>query len=491
MTSRILLLDPDPRAFGDLPARLRADDCEVDIESEPERVDERLTRKAYDLALAESRQFGARWLAEAPAADLPPAILLDTFGRLRPPASHGPVVGVLARPIDPEQALHSVRRALREQRLERENAALRRADRPRFALGRLVSDDARMGSLFDLARRVASSRASVLIQGESGTGKTELARALHEASDRSSGPFVEVHCGALAENLLESELFGHAAGAFTGARVAREGKFEAADGGTLFLDELATAPLDLQIKLLRVLEQGRFERVGETATRAVDVRVVAATNEDLAALVRSGRFRQDLYWRVQVVVLEPPPLRDRPGDIPLLARRYLERYAEEHDQTPKPLSPRALGRCLAYDWPGNVRELCHALERAMLLCTGEEIEESALPESVRNGVPTAIVTDSIHGLAPDHRRESTAEEPRSLNPSPAPPIRLGPLPVLLAEAEREILERALEATGGHRRRTCELLGIGRSTLFEKLRKHGLGASVEGDGPSSHGPGGSA
>ncbi len=488
MSSRLLLLDPDPRAFGDLPERLGQRGHRIRIASDRQEAERLLGSEEFDLVLAESRNFSVAWLDEQAAGSPPPGrILFDTFGTAAVPIGAPNLYGVLARPVDPAEAERAVERALRELRLEAENLELRQAAGPRFELGRLVSDEPRMGELFGLVRKVAPSRASVLILGESGTGKTELARALHDASDRAEGPFVEVHCGALAEGLLESELFGHAAGAFTGADRAREGKFEAASGGTLFLDELATAPLDLQVKLLRVLEQGRLERVGEARTREVDVRVVCATNEDLEVLVARGKFREDLYFRIQVIVLEPPPLRERPGDVPRIAEHFLAELAGESGGPPRSLSPKALGLCLAYDWPGNVRELRNALERASILSSGPEIRPDHLPESLRLRTPLGRRESLPPAADPQVSKASGASEaaPGPGRPSPPAPeahsessLEIpGSLADQLREAERRILEHALAAAGGHRGRACELLQIGRSTLFDKLRKHGLGAAV--------------
>ncbi len=356
---------------------------------------------------------------------------------------------VLVRPVDDASVLAAVRRVLEHRSLRAENERLREALSERSHLGALVSRDPRMRRVFQTVEAVAESRASLLILGESGTGKTVLARAVHERSGRA-GPFVVVNCGALPSTLLESELFGHARGAFTGAVRDRVGKFESADGGTLFLDEIATAPLELQVKLLRVLEEGRFERVGETSTREADVRVIAATNVDLRAEIAAGRFRADLYYRIHVVGVDVPPLRERPLDVPLLAERFLERFAREHARDVRAFAPDALARLCAHPWPGNVRELENTVERAVLLARSPRLGQAELwPGEAADGGPAA--------------------------PEAAPwdELPLGPLKAALAIPERWILLRALRHCGGNRQETARTLGINRTTLFNKMRRHGL------------------
>jgi DNA-binding NtrC family response regulator len=352
----------------------------------------------------------------------------------------------LTRPLSDEEVLLAVRRALEHHELESENRRLRGALAEAAALGGLVSRDERMARVFQTLEAVADSRATLLLTGESGTGKTLLARGVHERSGRSRGPFVTVHCGALPPALLESELFGHAKGAFTGALSEREGKFEAAHQGTIFLDEIGTAPLELQVKLLRLVEEGRFERVGETRTREADVRVIAATNVDLREAVARGSFRQDLYWRLEVVRIEIPPLRQRPADVPLLAQRFLERYSALHRRPITGFETQALQRLCAHSWPGNVRELEHTIERAVLLAHTPMIAPGDLwpaPEPEANALP---------------------------DPALQP---LGPLEPAVEAFERAYLARALAEHGGRRAATARALDINRTTLFNKMRKYDL------------------
>jgi DNA-binding NtrC family response regulator len=294
--------------------------------------------------------------------------------------------------------------------------------------------------VFDIVDRVAQTPATVLITGESGTGKSLLARAIHAASGRG-GRFVEVACGSLAEPLLESELFGHVAGAFTGAATARDGRFLQADGGTIFLDEIATASAAMQVKLLRVLQEMAFEPVGGNVTRSVDARLILATNEDLAGLVADGRFREDLFWRINVVSIEMPPLRHRADDIPALADHVLRAAAARAGREVVGFTPEAIELLLRHAWPGNVRELQHAVERAVFLGRGRLVEAGDLPANVRSAG-----AGSGHGNA---------------------------LKEALATPERQLILDALQRSGWRRDLAARSLGINRTTLYKKLKRLGL------------------
>jgi len=316
---------------------------------------------------------------------------------------------------------------------------------PAEALAGIVAESPALRAVLHDAWRVAPSEATVLLTGESGSGKEVLAQFLHRHSRRARKPLVAVNCAALPESLIASELFGHEAGAFTGATGRRVGRFGEADGGTLFLDEIGDMPVDLQPALLRVLETGRFTPVGGTGEQQVDVRLVAATNRDLGAAVREGRFREDLYHRLNVIALELPPLRDRPEDVLPLARAFLQGEGQA-----KRLSPAASRALQNYPWPGNVRELANAVERARLLARTDVILPEHLPPAVRQGAGGAAPGPSSSGVA-----GGTAPEPV--------------LP--LDRLERETIERALEQTGGNRTRAAELLGISRRTLIYKLKRY--------------------
>jgi two-component system response regulator AtoC len=450
-----MLVDPEPRVWSDLPTLLSDSGVEVETLRSFDEAIERLRQATFDLILADVDEVGTRILSEARRSPGDPLVVLcDTFGAPEDGAEllAAGAFDCLPRPATPEQAAACVGRGLRQRELQDENRRLRSRGSETGRFAELLSRDPRMLELFSLVEAVADSDASLLIEGESGTGKTRLARALHAASGRADGPFVEVNCGAIPESLLESELFGHAKGAFTGADREREGKFEAAHGGTLFLDEIATASPDLQVKLLRVLESRRFERVGETRTREVDVRLVAATNRRLLDEVAAGRFREDLLYRIQVVTLEVPPLRERSGDVVLLAERFAERFAREFGRPDRGFSDEALRALVAHGWPGNVRELEHAIQRAVLLARGPRVELGDLPpELARLGPTTAADRPALSGDEPP----------------------LGPLKDMLAMPERRFVERALEAAAGNRTEAARILDVTRSTLFNKMRRHGL------------------
>ena len=356
----------------------------------------------------------------------------------------------LTKPLIHEELLLSLRKVLAHKSVERENRNLKKQLNERHGLGRIVGRDYRMQRMFELIESVADTRTTALILGESGTGKTMTARALHAAGDRAGGPFVEVACGALPENLLESELFGHVKGAFTGAERDKDGKFLMAHGGTLFLDEIATASPRLQVKLLRALQDKEFEPVGGNVTHKVDVRLVLATNADLEKLVAAGEFREDLYYRINVITLTQPALRDRLGDIPLLAEHYLKLFREETGKPVASIHPEALRLMQRYGWPGNVRELVNVVERAVVLCRGEEITAADLPESLK--------------------RDDPARRPHA--------AAAGGLKQAMAPAERDIILEALHANGWNRQETSATLGINRTTLYKKMKRYEI--SYEGE-----------
>ncbi len=350
----------------------------------------------------------------------------------------------LTRPVRPDALALVVERSLDKPSHARDAMEARAevaATLPSTRLDHIVGAHPAMQRLFNRMLQAAKSRSTILIQGETGTGKELIARAIHEHSLRHDGPLVRLNCAALAESVLESELFGHEKGAFTGAVTRRHGRFEQADGGTLFLDELSEMPLPVQVKLLRFLQEREFERVGGNQTITVNVRVVAATNRDLRVLVDDGRFREDLYFRLKVVVLEVPPLRARPSDIPLLADHFLRLYADENDKHVHGFTRGAREALLAYPWPGNVRELQHAIEQAVVLCQEELIGTEDLP------------------IAPPDRE--------------ADPLSLMIPGVTLAEVERYAIMKTLEAVGGSPTKAARVLGVSKRTIQYRLQEWGV------------------
>jgi len=357
----------------------------------------------------------------------------------------------LTKPIIDDEIRLVVERALQQQSLIRENRTLREALDLRFNLDNIVGHDYKMLKIFDLIEAVADSRTTVLIQGDSGTGKTMIARAIHHRSDRRDKPFVEVSCGAIPESLLESELFGHVKGAFTGALNDKQGKFKAADKGTIFLDEISSATPALQVKLLRVLQERQFEPVGSNKTENVDVRVILASNDNLSQAVAAGRFRQDLYYRVNVVTIQLPALRERIGDIPLLAEAFLKRYCSESRKQILGFNEECIQAMQRYNWPGNVRELENVVERAVVLTRNRRIEVDDLPPNVIEFAQSAPVAEGVY-------------RPMSLKEA-------------LEEPEKRIIEQALRANNWNRQVTAQVLEINRTTLYKKMKRYGLDSEM--------------
>jgi DNA-binding NtrC family response regulator len=355
----------------------------------------------------------------------------------------------MTKPIMSDELKLAIDRALGQRRLAVENKNLKQQLDQRFGIDSIIGHDYRMLQVYDVIESVADSRTTVLMTGESGTGKTMTARAIHRRSARRDGPFVEVACGALPETLLESELFGHKTGSFTGAVRDKVGKFQQADGGTIFLDEIATASPALQVKLLRVLQDMEFEPVGGTETVRVDARVILATNQDLAELVAARQFRQDLYYRINVVAIHLPALRERISDIPLLSKHFVEKYAAQANRRVLGFTDQAMDLMQRYQWPGNIRELENVVERAIVLGKGELIQVSDLPAPLhRQG------QDMSGGTAKGH------------------------LKAALQDPERRIILDALEAHGWNRQETADALGINRTTLYKKMKRHGIAAEGE-------------
>jgi DNA-binding NtrC family response regulator len=344
----------------------------------------------------------------------------------------------IVKPCNPEEISLLVGRIIKVKNLQRENAILRKKLTKHYKFHDIISKNARMREMLDLAAEVASLRSTVLILGESGTGKELVARAIHYSGDRAGKPFVAVSCAALAETLLESELFGYEKGAFTGAGERKKGKFELADGGTIFLDEIGDISPKLQADLLRVLQERSFFRLGGAEEVKVDVRVIAATHKNLAEAVAEARFREDLYYRLNVIEIHVPPLRDRRDDIPLLAKHFLEKLSHELGKRVTDISDAALKLLMDHDWPGNVRELENAIERALVTCRGSELTEDDFAFLLRNGGPR---TFSV------------------------------PAGMTLQDLEKAAIEAALRRSGGNVKEAAQSLGIDRSTIYEKLKRY--------------------
>ncbi len=456
-SGRILVVDDEANARSALAELLREEGYTVEVAADGFKALPKLEEFEPDLVLTDLQMPGLDGIAlMRKAHQLDPqlaVIVMTAFGEIRTAVSamRQGALDYLAKPLDLEELTISVERAIERRRLVHETGELRQRLTQRDRIDSIVGSSPPMLKVFETVRQVAPSRASVLVTGESGTGKELIAAAVHGHSSRASGPFVKLHCSALAESLLESELFGHEKGSFTGAAARRDGRFQQADGGTLFLDEIGEISPAIQVKLLRFLQEREFERVGGNQTIKVDVRVVAATNRDLNAEVKAGRFREDLFYRLNVVSIEMPPLRARPSDVPLLATRFLERYASENAKAIKGFSPEALQALSGYGWPGNVRELENAVERAVVICRADEIHPVDLP---------------AHVVASTVRR--TGDD-------------LPPIPgATLAEIERYAILQTLEHTGGSTARAADMLGISARTIQYRLHEYSVkgGANTE-------------
>ena len=420
----------------------------------------RLREGAFDLVITDYRMEGMDGLAvleavrrERPETDV---VLITAHGtvEIAVEAMKQGAVDFIAKPFPPDELRLRVEKALafREarqarERLDEENRYLREEIGGRYNFGEMVGRSAQMQEVFARVQKVAASDSSVLIYGESGTGKELVARAIHQQSARRDGPFVKVNCGALPRELVESELFGHEKGAFTGAVRQKKGKFELAVGGTIFLDEVGDVPLEVQVNLLRVLQEKEFDRVGGEKTLTADVRVVAATNRPLKEMVAQGTFREDLFYRLEVIPIRLPPLRDRKEDIPLLVEHFLHKKCSEMGRPRKRIAPEAMEALTGYRWPGNVRELENVIEQTIVLSDGEEIGVGDLP------------------LAAEAEREGVE--------LPALPEGEIPLNRMLDDLERQLVERAMERAGGVKARAAQMLGIKTSALYYKLEKYGL------------------
>jgi DNA-binding NtrC family response regulator len=442
---RILIVDDESNARAALSEILREDGFATETAADGFKALGKLDEFAPDVILTDLKMPGLDGIAfmEKARVSAPGAVfvVMTAFGTISSAvdAMKKGAENYLLKPLDPEALSAVVERAMEKARLVQEARRLRDRLRERNAFSHIVSADPKMQAVLELVAQVGPSKASVLVTGESGTGKELIAEAIHAASPRAKAPFVRLHCAALSESLLESELFGHERGAFTGAFSRREGRFRQADGGTLFLDEIGDVPAAVQVKLLRFLQERTFERVGGNETLRVDVRVIAATNRDLATEIKRGTFREDLFYRLNVVAIELPALRDRRGDVPALASFFLRRYAVENGKTIETFADDALEALVEYRWPGNVRELENVVERAVVLCDGHRIERKHLPPTV---VPNG--------------------EGDALPPIPGSTI---------ADLERYAILKTLEACGGSTSKAATVLGVSPRKIQYKLHEY--------------------
>lgn len=459
---RLLIVDDEKPTRDGLRAALE-DDYDVYVAEDAESALRLLEEQSFDVLLSDyrlPREDGIRLIRRAKSLSRPPVCLLMTAYGSEEVAAEAIREGAddyISKGKLQIELLHNrIQKLLKSTTLEDENRQLRQQLDSKYGLENIIGQSVAMKDIFAVVRQVAPTRATVLIQGENGTGKEMIARGIHQLSPRASNPLVSVHCAALTANLLESELFGHEKGAFTGAHERRIGRFEEAHGGTLFLDEIGEIDQVTQVKLLRFLGERSFERVGSNRTIQVDVRLVAATNRDLAAMVRGGTFREDLYFRLRVVEITMPTLRERLEDVPLLAIAFLREFSRENNRAIHGFSHRAMDALLAHSWPGNVRELRFAIERAVIMAHSEEIQVQDLPPEIQK---------SSTGQNSDSQATLTSHGPEKEKNSQAAQT--------IQDAERQLIIRALQEAGGNRTLAASRIGMSRRTLHRKLHKYNL------------------
>ncbi len=450
-----MIVDDDRNTRDGLGRALRSG-FHVLIAESGERALDMMGSQTVDIMLSDVRMPGMdgitllqRALARSPRLI---CILLTAYGNVEVAveAMKRGAYDFLMKPVNLDHLDLLLKRALHSRDMETENTELRQQLDDRFGMERIIGEAPAMQQLFDIIRQASPTQATVLIQGESGTGKELVAHAIHRLSTRTKGPFIPVHCAALSSTLLESELFGHEKGAYTGAANQRHGRFEMADGGTLFLDEISEIDPSVQVKLLRVLEERRFERVGGSASIEVDIRLIAATNRDLKALVTAGKFREDLFFRLDVVNIRLPPLRERLADVPMLFRHFLTEFNQKNARNIEGITPDALHILCAHSWPGNVRELRNTIEKMVVLSRGPKLTARDIPPSVRDAAQRVTAASDVA------------------------PADTGSI----AEAETRMIKAALERNNSNRTRAALELGISRRTLHRKLRE--LGANETSD-----------
>jgi two-component system response regulator PilR (NtrC family) len=459
---QVLVIDDEASMRELLEIVLTNDGYHVVSAADPEKAKALLSAEPFDVVLTDLRMGVDRnagmnvlsWLREHSPST--PAIMITAHGSVETAieAMKKGAADYVLKPFKNDEIRLLVRRALERRDLLRENAALRHDQANRGRVENIIGKSAAVEEVRNLIRRVATLPSTVSIRGESGTGKELVARGIHQLSDRASKPFVAINCGGVPENLLESELFGYKKGAFTGANEDKEGLFVVAHGGTLFLDEIGEMPLSLQVKLLRVLDDGVILPVGGTKGIQVNVRIISATNRNLEEMVQEGTFREDLFYRLNVIPIQVPALRERDGDVPLLARHFIDAHCAKMGRPPLELSPEAEAALRAFRWPGNVRELENVLERTVALCAGERIELLDLPPYVRNFVS-------------EPAKDSTRLPPGGLD-----------LENLISEIEVNLIKQALHNSRYSQKRAAELLGLTPRSLRYRLKKYGFDTDDE-------------
>jgi len=445
----ILIVDDD-RPQRDGLQRALADRYAVLVADEAQKAGAILEAQPVDVLLTDLRMpgdDGLKLLRRAGSLSNPPvSIMMTAYGSIENAveAMKAGAYHYVTKPVNLDELELVIGRALKSRQIEAENANLHEQLDQKFGLENLIGQSPAMLQMFDIIRQVAPTRASVLITGETGTGKELVAHAVHNLSPRKAGPFVAVHAAALPTTLLESELFGHEKGAFTGAVERRAGRFEMADGGTIFLDEVGELEPAMQVKLLRVLEERQFERVGGNKTLEVDVRLVAATNRDLKKMVTEGKFRDDLFYRLSVVTVNLPPLRERRDDVPLLVTAFNRQYSQENNTPVREITQEAVNLLMAYDWPGNVRELRNAVEQMVVLARGDRLTVRDIPATIRSGADLTKISVVRPGVT-----------------------------MTVEEAERQLIIQALKETNGNRTKAADKIGMSRRTLHRKLKEYHL------------------
>jgi two-component system response regulator HydG len=459
---KILIVDDEEPVRRFLVSAFRNEDFEIDQAGSVPEAKDLLVRGIYDLVITDLKMdpggSGMELLQFMKGTSPQTEVMMMTgFASvdIAVEAMKQGACDFITKPASRDELLQRAKNALNRQRLEKEVAFLRTEFHRQFGLDNIIGESKELNSILDTSRRVAPSESTVLITGETGTGKELVAKALHTLSRRANKPFVSVNCAAFPEHLLESELFGHVKGAFTGATTSRKGLIEEASGGTFFLDEVGTMPLNVQAKLLRVLEDRTIRRIGENKTVTVDIRIVAATNQDLATAIAEREFREDLYYRLNVVSIHVPPLRARRSDIPLLAEHFLNQYRTRDSKEIRGIAPEAMRLLLAYEYPGNVRELKHIIEQAVAMSLDPLITADMLPPQVRGAV--------------QRMSEPDIEEPGESIIEPTSKRRLK----ALDERERELILEAIGRNEGNLERAAKDLGISRVTLWRRMKKYGI------------------